>query len=409
MRHLLTAIAAVILLSIAFFMFANNGGNLNNDNQIDTSDKIDSLAEAQSRYYGDTLFQYDGKTVIVDYFTEEDQEVSSLSSYLLITYADTIAIDTCRVIGNGSYVTDGEILKYAIGVDTIRYNMRHLPDSIKPILSLLQSDIIEHRYAHGFELNDSSWRCDFKFLAYLPKGHPTWLNQFIATIVRNDIQALYLDNKGADRILKEYYGIKTKPKKVDGINAANMSPKEIAGHFALEHERLYKKEFATEDGEGLGPKYDYMLEISPAWESSDKRYVTYRFYSYYYTMGAHGFMEEYYLTFNNETGNLLGFNDIIGNASFPKAITLLEQKLTEKEAEYRDMEEPYPAAMDAEELEANASVIIKEVYDGSYYPRPAMTKAGILFSYQPYEKGAFCEGILHFVIPYSRLKPKIAL
>lgn len=118
---------------------------------------------------------------------------------------------------------------------------------------------------------------------------------------------------------------------------------------------------------------------------------------------------KYYLTFNNETGNLLGFNDIIGNASFPKAITLLEQKLTEKEAEYRDMEEPYPAAMDAEELEANASVIIKEVYDGSYYPRPAMTKAGIVFSYQPYEKGAFCEGILHFVIPYSRLKPKIAL
>lgn len=276
MRHLLTAILAAILLSVAFLMFANRGCNSVQNGRTDISD---SLTESQSRYYGDTLFQYDGKTVIVDYFTEEDQEVSSLSSYLLITYADTIAIDTCRVIGNGSYVTDGEILKYAIGVDTIRYNMRHLPDSIKPILSLLQSDIIEHRYAHGFELNDSSWRCDFKFLAYLPKGHPTWLNQFIATIVRNDIQALYLDNKGADRILKEYYGIKTKPKKVDGINAANMSPKEIAGHFALEHERLYKKEFATEDGEGLGPKYDYMLEISPAWESSDKRYVTYRFYS----------------------------------------------------------------------------------------------------------------------------------
>ena len=409
MRHLLTAIAAVILLSIAFFMFANNGGNLNNDNQIDTSDKIDSLAEAQSRYYGDTLFQYDGKTVIVDYFTEEDQEVSSLSSYLLITYADTIAIDTCRVIGNGSYVTDGEILKYAIGVDTIRYNMRHLPDSIKPILSLLQSDIIEHRYAHGFELNDSSWRCDFKFLAYLPKGHPTWLNQFIATIVRNDIQALYLDNKGADRILKEYYGIKTKPKKVDGINAANMSPKEIAGHFALEHERLYKKEFATEDGEGLGPKYDYMLEISPAWESSDKRYVTYRFYSYYYTMGAHGFMEEYYLTFDNENGRILGYNDIFGANDFKKALDLLEQEITAQKKEFMNFDGIYPASLEKDELESNASEILKEVYDGSYYPRPAMTRQGIVFSYQPYEKGSFAEGILHFVIPYSKLDIKIAL
>lgn len=347
--------------------------------------------------------------MIVDYFTEEDREVSSLSSYMLITYADTIAIDTCRVIGNGSYVTDGEILKYAIGVDTVRYDMSHLPDSIKPILSLLPSGIVEHRYARSFELNDSSWRCDFKFLAYLPKEHPAWLNQFIATIVRNDIQALYLDNKGADRILKEYYGIKTKPKKVDGINAANMTPEEIAHHFALEHERLYRKEFASEDGDGLGPKYDYMLEVSPAWNSSDGRYVTYRFYSYYYTMGAHGFMEEYYLTFNNESGNLLGYNDLTGSESFPKAIVLLEQKLTAKEAEYRDVEEPYSAAMDEEQLEANASVIIKEVYNGSYYPRPAMIKTGIIFSYQPYEKGAFCEGILHFVIPYSRLKPKIAL
>lgn len=373
------------------------------------TDISDSLTESQSRYYGDTLFQYDGKTVIVDYFTEEDREVSSLSSYMLITYADTIAIDTCRVIGNGSYVTDGEILKYAIGVDTVRYDMSHLPDSIKPILSLLPSGIVEHRYARSFELNDSSWRCDFKFLAYLPKEHPAWLNQFIATIVRNDIQALYLDNKGADRILKEYYGIKTKPKKVDGINAANMTPEEIAHHFALEHERLYRKEFASEDGDGLGPKYDYMLEVSPAWNSSDGRYVTYRFYSYYYTMGAHGFMEEYYLTFNNESGNLLGYNDLTGSESFPKAIVLLEQKLTAKEAEYRDVEEPYSAAMDEEQLEANASVIIKEVYNGSYYPRPAMIKTGIIFSYQPYEKGAFCEGILHFVIPYSRLKPKIAL
>lgn len=406
MRHLLTAILAAILLSVAFLMFANRGCNSDQNGRTDISD---SLTESQSRYYGDTLFQYDGKTVIVDYFTEEDREVSSLSSYMLITYADTIAIDTCRVIGNGSYVTDGEILKYAIGVDTVRYDMSHLPDSIKPILSLLPSGIVEHRYARSFELNDSSWRCDFKFLAYLPKEHPAWLNQFIATIVRNDIQALYLDNKGADRILKEYYGIKTKPKKVDGINAANMTPEEIAHHFALEHERLYRKEFASEDGDGLGPKYDYMLEVSPAWNSSDGRYVTYRFYSYYYTMGAHGFMEEYYLTFNNESGNLLGYNDLTGSESFPKAIVLLEQKLTAKEAEYRDVEEPYSAAMDEEQLEANASVIIKEVYNGSYYPRPAMIKTGIIFSYQPYEKGAFCEGILHFVIPYSRLKPKIAL
>lgn len=297
--------------------------------------------------------------------------------------------------------------KFAIGVDTIRYDMRNLPDSVNPTREILPTNTVEHRYAHSFELTDSSWRCDFKFLAYLPENHPTWLNQFIATIMRNDIQALYLDNKGADRILQEYYGVKAKPKKVNGIDAVNMSPKEIARHFAPVHEQLYRNEFKMEDVDGHGPKYDYMLEISPAWTSPDGRYVTYRFYSYYYTMGAHGFMEEYYLTFNEDTGNILGYEEIIGAKAFPDAIKLLEQKLTAKEAQYRDMDEPYPAGMDAEQLEANASEIIKEVYQSLYYPRPALTNEGIVFSYQPYEKGAFCEGILHFVIPYSKLKTKI--
>ncbi len=403
MRHLLTAISAAILLSVVFIMFANRDGN-----PIDglSTYMSDSITEAQSRYYGDTLFQYDGKTVIADYFTEEDKEVSSLSSYLLLTYADTVAVDTCRVIGNGAYVADGAIFKYAVGIDTIRYDMRYLPDSIKPILALLPSGTVEHRYTRSFELNDSSWRCDFKFLAYLPKGHPTWLNQFIATIMRNDIQGLYLDNKGADRILKEYYSIKTTPRKIGGINASSMSPEQVAVHFSKEHERLYRKDFTEED---FGPKYDYMMEVAPAWKSKNGQYVTYRFYTYYYTMGAHGFMEEYYLTFDNENGRILGYNDIFGANGFKKVLDLLEQEITAQKKEFMNFDGVYSASLEMDELESNASEIQKEVYDGAYYPRPALTNQGVVFSYQPYEKGSFAEGILHFVIPYSKLDIKIAL
>lgn len=407
MRHLLTAMIAVILLSVTFMVFANNRCDSKKEEQNDTLCISDSVSDEQFRYYGDTLYQFDGKTVVYDYSAGDDEEVSSLSSSALITYMDTVPFDTCRVIGNGTYFADGSTLKLAIGVDTVRYDMRHLPDSVNPTREILPANTVRHKYAHNFELTDSSWRCDFKFLAFLPENHPTWLNQFIATIMRNDIQALYLDNKGAARILKEYYGVRVKPKKVDGINAANMSPKEIARHFATVHEQLYRNEFKEEDVDGHGPKYDYMLEISPAWRSPDGRYVTYRFYSYYYAMGAHGLMEEYYLTFNEETGYILGYEEIIGTKAFPDAIKLLEQKLTAKETQYREMDQPYPAGMDAEQLEANASEIIKEKYQGSYYPRPALTKEGIVFSYQPYEKGAFCEGILHFVIPYSKLKTKI--
>ena len=401
MRHLLTAISAAILLSVVFIMFANRDGN-----SIDglSTDMSDSITEAQSRYYGDTLFQYDGKTVIADYFTEEDKEVSSLSTYLLLTYADTVAVDTCRVIGNGAYVADGAIFKYAVGIDTIRYDMRYLPDSIQPILALLPSGTVEHSYTRSFKLNDSSWRCDFKFLAYLPKGHPTWLNQFIATIIRNDIQGLYLDNKGADRILKEYYSIKATLRKIGGINASSMSPEQIAVHFSKEHERLYRKDFTEED---FGPKYDYMMEVAPAWESKNGQYVTYRFYTYYYTMGAHGFMEEYYLTFDNENGRILGYNDIFEANDFKKVLDLLEQEITAQKKEFMNFDGIYPASLEKDELESNASEILKEVYDGAYYPRPALTNQGIVFSYQPYEKGSFAEGILHFVIPYSKLDVKV--
>lgn len=403
MRHLLTAISAAILLSVVFIMFANRDGN-----SIDglSTDMSDSITEAKSRYYGDTLFQYDGKTVIADYFTEEDKEVSSLSTCLLLTYADTVAVDTCRVIGNGAYVADRTILKYAVGIDTIRYDMRYLPDSIQPILALLPSGTVEHSYTRSFKLNDSSWRCDFKFLAYLPKGHPTWLNQFIATIIRNDIQGLYLDNKGADRILKEYYSIKATLRKIGGINASSMSPEQIAVHFSKEHERLYRKDFTEED---FGPKYDYMMEVAPAWESKNGQYVTYRFYTYYYTMGAHGFMEEYYLTFDNENGCILGYNDIFGANDFKKVLDLLEQEITAQKKEFMNFDGIYPASLEKDELESNASEILKEVYDGAYYPRPALTNQGVVFSYQPYEKGSFAEGILHFVIPYSKLDVKIAL
>lgn len=67
----------------------------------------------------------------------------------------------------------------------------------------------------------------------------------------------------------------------------------------------------------------------------------------------------------------------------------------------------YLASLEKDELESNASEILKEIYDGTYYPRPALTNQGVVFSYQPYEKGSFAEGILHFVIPYSKLDVKV--
>lgn len=72
MRHLLTAILAVILLSVAFMVFANNRCGSEKDSQTDSLCLAESVSDEQSRYYGDTLYQFDGKTVIYDYSSGDD-------------------------------------------------------------------------------------------------------------------------------------------------------------------------------------------------------------------------------------------------------------------------------------------------------------------------------------------------
>lgn len=395
LRYLPVAIITVVAFSSVFV-------GLSDKCSSKVSDINDDITESHSRYYGDTLFQYDGKTMVYDYGAFEDDDVTSVSKSAIITYRDTTPVDTCIVNGNGWYFADGEKLKFSIGVDTVYYNFKHLPKAVYSEKELLPTHVKEYSYNHTFALSDSSWNCDFAFRAYLPENPQTWTKQFIATMMRNDIQGLFMDNKGADRILKEYYGIKARPRKIYGIDASQKTPEQIARHFSEEHERLYRKDY-----DECGPKYDYSMLVAPAWQSKDGKYITYRFYTYYYTMGAHGFMEEYYLTFNDETGTLLGFDDLFSKSDFNKVIDALETEITEYQKDIRSFEGTYPSWLSEDELSSNATAVIKEVRDTVYYPRPALTKKGVVFSYQPYEIASFAEGIKHFVVPYSKVRFKI--
>lgn len=405
MKHLLTTVILLVTLSVVIAMLADRDSIKNPKDYRESYIINDDENKTVKHHYGDTLYQYDGKTVIYDYFGGDDEYISSLTHSNIITYRDTIALDTCVVNGNGWYHAAGEILKFSIGVDTVYYNFKHLPKSVAPELELMPTVFKEHFYAHTFALSDSSWNCDFKFRVYLPDRIPAWTKQFIATMIHNDLQGLFMDNKGADKILKEYYGIKTRPKKINGIDASSKSPRQIAGHFAKEHERLYRKEYCA--SENMGPKYDYMFEMFPAWQSSDGKFITYRFYTYYYTMGMHGFMEEYYLTFNNVTGHLLGFDDLFRKRDFKQVVEMVSKEITKYNRNY-GFDTMWSAWIKKDELSSNATSIIKEVrHDTLYYPRPALTNRGVVFSYQPYEIAAFSEGVRHFVIPYNQLKLKI--
>lgn len=206
MRHLLTSILVVALLSSIFATCYTNSKS----STAAVADMTVENEEKEQKYYGDTLYWYDGKTIVYDYGFEWEERPSSLSTSAIITYQDTIPIDTCRVIGNGTWIVNGDCLDFAIGVDTVYYPFCNLSDSVDPERELVSAkfNVQRHDFHHTFELTDSSRTCDFSFVSYLPNGYQKWIDQFIATVMWNDIQAIFLDNKGSDRIINEYYGIK---------------------------------------------------------------------------------------------------------------------------------------------------------------------------------------------------------
>lgn len=428
MRYLLTIIITAIIIFISFLVVEDKSRLFKEDYDYsdtisDNNDSIPELKEEQQsnseiqqpkerdweHYYGDTLVQYGNTAVCISFGLETGtKEVSSIDQTEFITVCDSVPVDTCVIVDmhNGVFAK-GETIYVMFGVDTLRFDARNLPKEINMMdLYAAGKGWREHRYSNSFSLSDSSWVCDFYFQTYLPKNVSVWTKKIIKTIISHDILSMYLINKGADRILKEYYGITPSQKQLRYINPSKATPKQIAAHYAKEFERLYREEFNEKDEEGrsMGLKYDYLFKMNPAWKSKDGKYVTYRFYTFYYTMGIHGFMEEYYLTFENTTGRILGAKELFKTGKYNSIITILEKKINDYKHEHMSEEIHFTAYLDSETSEINSSTIIKEKVKGKLYPRPAMTENGVVFTYQPYEMGGFTEGVIHFLIPYNEIK-----
>lgn len=376
MKHLLTGVIVVVAIGILYvvgkFIF---GDRTDEDLSIPAVEEVEvveafDLDEANEtpiasenesrRYYGDTLFQYDGKTIVYNNFMFMDEELASIYRSAVVTYRDTVPVNICVVNGNGKYFADGEILKFSVGVDTVYYNFKRLPKAVYPDHALLPESAKEHSYVHKFALSDKSSDCCFALHAFLPDPAPVWIKQFIATVINSDIKKILTDDDSCN-ILKEYYGIKNSPKEINGIDASEATPKEIGKHFAKAFERLYRKEFDEFKDEGLVQRYEYSMFVVPAWQSKDNTYVTYRFYVFYNTMGAHGFMEEYYLTFEAETGQLLGFNDLIKDKSAQKVISQLDSYFTQRKKEIGySTDDIFESWLDEGQLESTAQALSKK-------------------------------------------------
>lgn len=357
---------------------------------IDTLIDVEENSVAVIDYnFGDSLTIVDDITYYITYVDGEDQDVSSIDGSVIIAVRDTLPVDTCIIKGEYNHLGGHDsVLEIVSGIDTLRYRIDKLPKKLDVTSSLALKGSKATMMTHTFALSDASWPCGVVTQFYVLPDEGEWLYDCFNTIIHNDIDGLMMSDSVS--VVRHYRGNKR-------------DLKAMGRFYAKEFERLYRRDYdiPDEDGRLMGPKYDYLFRAMPVWESSDKNLVTYKLYNYQYLGGAHGGMFEYFFTFNRKTGKLLGAKDIFTTEGFPRAIQELEKQLRIYKINngYRDRE--WEANLDKEAPVDGLKYDLKESVGAHVYPRPAFTRHGVVFSYQPYEMGSFAEGIIHLVLPYN--------
>lgn len=365
--------------------------------------EITEFSTVQSDEYpflsGDTLCEYDGKAVL-HHLIEDDDNIQSVSFSEITTYAGNKLVSTCKVKGYNNLVSaDGNTLMIVLGVDTLRYNISSLPETIYPLKDLVGKDATECSVKHNFPAGDTSRLCSFNLTAHLSYDRPEYINRVIAAIMYSDFQLIFEDVDIRPDIMEEYQQLGKNPNRYSGLNTSKVSPKEIGDYFARKFEKLYRKQFAEEINEGWGPQEEYLLDVAPVWKNDDGRISTYRFYTYHYGGGAHGMMNEFYLSFDNNDGRVLGYEDILGNDRMRQTIPILNKKLNNRLSHDTDYSDYYSADLGKEGKNNYNDHMLNEIFEGYVYPRVALTRNGMVFTYQPYDKGSFADGILHITLP----------
>lgn len=396
MRKIFSAIGLFILLGIV----AVNVPLGCSSKETTKGDPAETPSFDASHYYGDSLTTVNGITYYVDYGDGGISEVSSLDGSYIVAMRDTIPLDTCYIKGEyNGLKCDGSKLEIVSGIDTLIYDATKLPEVIDIVKPIVLPGAEETNFKKTFALSDSSWNCDFAAQFFVMPDDGQWLYNCVNTVIHDDIDGIMTEDS-VSRV-KWFWGDK-------------LYLKAMAGFYQKEFERIYREDYGDpdEDGVQMGPKYDYLFRLMPVWESNDKSLVTYKFYNYQYMGGAHGGMDEYFFTYTRQTGKLLGANELFTKEGFSNVIHELEKQLRTYKVNNGYVDREWPAYVEDSPTEIpykGTEYDLQGSVAGHVYPRPALTKHGVVFSYQPYEMGSFAEGILHFVVPYNKVELKNTL
>lgn len=397
MKSLKTATLVLSIISVALITWAHNA--------FDNSSK----KEVQMTEFDSETFQPLGEPFAVNgnvkVFTDihlsiEDgkynDDITAKEEYYLVRFVNDEPKDSMMIVGpNFRLLTNGADCRAVIGVDTVKIDILH---SLPKVLDLRYRDALPgcktYRLSRHYALSDSSEITDFQINVALPDEKALHIENFISKVISNDI-SLYFNSSGDDNSQKLLVPVK---------EMQNSTVDQMMEYYYSIFRNLYDKEFKPEadyEGPAIGSWYSYQFYAYPVWQSQDSKLSTWKFYNFSYMGGAHGADTEYYLTFDNESGRILGAADFYTEEEFKQAVEKLTIQLNDYFS-HSSTDELYLSADLNDEYYYNThDQILYETIDNRIYPRPAFTPQGIVFTYQTSDKGSTADGVLHFTQPFD--------
>lgn len=402
---LLTVISMIIVALVPKRCKGNNTTShdpvILDEEVVDAIESDNEVVLSEHDYRGDSITAY-GDVILYANYENEDYELGDDVSAKGDTYLTRYVNDKCKesmiLVGpNTQLIGAGKYCHIIIGVDTVTIDItKPLRDKIDLRYVGILPNCKFYRLSKHYAFNDSARTTDFQINVAIHDSAHLYIKDFISGVIRDDVASYFSHYSGDDIIDPHLPKMKMKGKTIN----------EMASYYYKQFCKLYFQEFGSnlEPGERVfGEWYSYQFYVYPVWENKDKSLTTWKFYNFGYMGGAHGGETEYYLTFDNKTGRVLGIRDFYSDKAFKDAIQLLARELNNRQWNGPFDEWRYEADLgECENITAAQSNVLNDVYNKEIYPRPAITSHGIVFSYQTYEKGSNADGILHFVLPFKQ-------
>lgn len=230
--------------------------------------------------------------------------------------------------------------------------------------------------------NDSISLISFNAKVYLPEktSNDSAAIATISQMMSERVNAMF-DEEDSDEVnIKAYEG------EAD-VNA-------MLKYYADELKRQYAETYP--DTAEVRPIYSFIFSAMPVWKNDEL--ITYDYYNENYTGGAHGMPLDYYATYTEADYNRIGIANIVKSDAISSVYEKVAEQLKARKSELSDPDE-ISAALSTDAIEG-----LDETIDGKSYPIPAIYGNIMVFSYQPYQKAAYSEGVIAVEIPLDSIK-----